>query len=62
MDTIVYMVEGADYEKATRDLSRFLTKGADKPGEPPTWWESDEEATQSGLAAARALGFDVDLS
>lgn len=62
MDAVVYMVAPEEFNKEMKKVERLLTKGPDKPGEPPTWWEGDEEATMSGLAAARAFGFSVDLN
>jgi hypothetical protein len=55
------MVEPEKFNQEVAKLDTLLLKGAQKPGEPPPWWESDEEATQSGLRAARMLGFKVDL-
>jgi len=55
-DTIVYMVDPQEYGARTREVSQALMKGTPKPGEPPVWWDGDEEASMSGLLAAQQLG------
>lgn len=55
-DTITYQVDPKEYGRHVRELSLELVKGVPKPDEPPVWWEGDEEASQSGLLAARQLG------
>lgn len=42
-----------------KEFDRKLEHRAVDPNEPPSWWGSDAEAAESGLAAARAMGMRV---
>jgi len=49
-------------EKQRNDLDRKLEARPTKPDEPPWWWQGDEDASDSGLAVARALGLRVEMN
>lgn len=57
-DTIVHMVDTEKYATATREIERAITQERPRAGRPPAWWRGDEDASQSGLLAARQLGFN----
>lgn len=61
-DTVTFAVDAEKYAVHTRDLTLLLTKGKPAAGEPPAWWDGDDEASRSGLIAARQLGFRVDVN
>lgn len=54
-----HLTENMDDEQVRKFDMKLFRRRAD-PNQPPAWWgDSDEEAAASGLAAARALGFQI---
>jgi len=56
-----HLVEWMSPEKR-RELDRLLENQPVNPDAPPAWWRGDDDAAQSGLAVARALGQRVALN
>ena len=55
-----YVVRGMDQEQRQKLDHALLPRKVLNDEGVPYWWGSDQQAEQEALAAARALGFNVD--